>query len=94
MLLALRQLGITNKVKFVGFDASGPLLEALDKGEIGALVAQNPAKMGYLGVKTAVAALKGEKTEAMVDTGVAVITKENMNSAEVKEVLNQNAGSK
>ena len=89
-LLALRQIGVAGKIKFVGFDASAPLLEALGKGEINALVAQNPTKMGYDGVKTAVAALKGEKFEQKIDTGVAVITKENRNSPEVKEVLNEN----
>jgi ribose transport system substrate-binding protein len=90
MLLALRQAGLAGKVKFVGFDASPPLLEGLKKGEINALVAQNPTKMGYDGVKTAVAAVKGEKVETSIDTGVAVITKENLDSAEVKEVLNEN----
>ena len=81
---------MTNKLKFVGFDASAPLLEALGKGEISALVAQNPTKMGYEGVRTAVAALKGQKVAERIDTGVAVITKDNLNSPEVKEVLSQN----
>jgi ribose transport system substrate-binding protein len=89
-LLALRQAGLAGKVKFVGFDASPPLLEGLNKGEISALVAQNPTKMGYEGVKTAVAAVKGEKVETQIDTGVAVITKDNLKSPEVKEVLNEN----
>lgn len=87
MLLALRQAGLAGKVKFVGFDASPPLMEGLNKGEINALVAQNPVKMGYEGVKTAVAAIKGEKFEPKIDTGVAVITKDNQNTPEVKAVL-------
>ncbi|RYX83128.1 sugar ABC transporter substrate-binding protein [bacterium] len=90
MLLALRQVALAGKKKFVGFDASPPLLEGLNKGEINALVAQNPTKMGYEGVKAAFAAIKGEKVEAQMDTGVAVVTKDNLNSAEVKEVLNEN----
>jgi ribose transport system substrate-binding protein len=90
MLLALRQAGIAGKVKFVGFDASEPLLDGLQKGEVNALIAQNPTKMGYEGVKTAVAVLKGEKVKPTIDTGVAVITKDNLNSPEVKEVLNEN----
>ena len=38
MLLALRQAGLAGKARFVGFDASPPLVEALRKGEIGALI--------------------------------------------------------
>ena len=87
MLLALRQEGLAGKIKFVGFDASPPLVEALQKGEIHALVVQNPRKMGYLGVKTIVAHINGEKVEATIDTGVALITKENLNTPEIKALL-------
>jgi ribose transport system substrate-binding protein len=90
MLLALRQAGIAGKVKFVGFDASEPLLDGLKKGEVNALVAQNPTRMGYEGVKVAIAVLSGKKVEPKVDTGVAVITQDNLNSPDVKEVLNEN----
>jgi hypothetical protein len=34
------------------------------------LVAQDPGRMGYLGVKTCVAYIKGEKVDPVVDTGV------------------------
>lgn len=90
MLLALQDNGLAGKKIFVGFDASEMLLQGLAKGEIMGLVAQNPTKMGYLGVKTMAAALKGEKVEAKIDTGCALITKENMESAEIKEVLGNN----
>ncbi len=90
MLLALRQVGIVGKKKFVGFDASTELLAGLNKGEIDALVAQNPTKMGYEGVKAAYQAMKGQKVVTQMDTGVAVITKANIDSPEVKEVLNEN----
>src|SRR5206468_6607032 len=51
MLLALKARGLAGKVKFVGFDASEGLVEALRQGEIDALTVQNPIRMGYLGVK-------------------------------------------
>jgi ribose transport system substrate-binding protein len=89
MLLALRQAGLAGKKTFIGFDSSKPLLEGLNKGEIAALVAQNPTKMGYEGVKTAYAAHKGETFEKNIDTGVAVITKENLNTPEIKTVLGE-----
>lgn len=87
MLLALRQTGLVGKKAFVGFDASPALVAALNKGDIQALVAQNPAKMGYLGVVTAVKALRGEKVEPAIDTGCVLVTKDNQNEPAVKEVL-------
>ncbi len=87
MLLALRQAGLAGKIKFVGFDASAPLVEALRKGEIDALVVQNPEKMGEVGVRQVVKKLKGEATEKQVDTGAVLVTKENMDTPEVKGLL-------
>ena len=88
MLGALRDNGLAGKIKFVGFDATPPLLEALQKGEIQALVAQDPSRMGYLAVKTCVAALNGEKVEAVVDTGVRLITPQSLKDPEVRKFLN------
>lgn len=87
MLLALRQNNLAGKAKFVGFDTSPPLVEALKKGEINALIAQNPTKMGYEAVKTMVATLRGEKVPQNVDSGVALITPENVNTPEIQDLL-------
>ncbi|GAB5561471.1 MAG: substrate-binding domain-containing protein [Synoicihabitans sp.] len=90
MILALRQTGLIKRKTLVGFDTSSFLLSALRRGDVKALVAQNPTKMGYLGVKTAVAHLRGEKIEEMIDTGCVLVTKENLNSPEIKAVLGGN----
>jgi ribose transport system substrate-binding protein len=87
MLLALRQNNIAGKVRFVGFDTSPPLIEALQKGEIDALVAQDPTRMGYEGVRTLVAHIQGKQVMKTIDTGVHLITRENLNSAEIKKLL-------
>jgi ribose transport system substrate-binding protein len=87
MLLALRQNHLAGRAKFVGFDTSPPLLEALEKGELHALVAQNPTRMGYEGVKTMLAHLRGEKVPKVVDSGVALVTRENLGTPEVKALL-------
>lgn len=87
MLLALRQNNLAGRVKFVGFDTSPPLIEALQKGEIDALVAQDPTRMGYEGVKTLVAHIQGKPTQKVLDTGVRLITRENINSPEIKKLL-------
>jgi ribose transport system substrate-binding protein len=87
MLRVLQANGWAGKVTFVGFDASDNLVAALRKGEIEALVIQDPVKMGYLGVKTMVQHLRGEKVERRIDTGVGVATRANMDEPAMKERL-------
>ncbi|TWT46288.1 D-allose-binding periplasmic protein precursor [Phycisphaerae bacterium RAS1] len=87
MLLALRSRGLAGKVRFVGFDASPGLIDALKAGEIDGLVVQNPAKMGYLGVKSAVDHLRGKPVDPKIDTGVAMVTKANVGTPEMKELV-------
>jgi len=87
MLLALKQNNLAGKVRFVGFDTSPPLIEALKKGEIDALVAQDPTRMGYEGVTILVQHIQGKKVPTTVDTGVRLITRENLNSPEIKKLL-------
>ena len=86
-LRALQESGLAGKVVFVGFDSSPKLVQGLRDGDIQGLVIQNPAKMGYLGVKTIVAHLRGEPVEKVVDTGVVLATKENMDTPEIKALL-------
>lgn len=87
MLLALRQTRLAGTKKFVGFDASPFLLTALNKDDVQALVAQNPARMGYLGVVTAVKHMRGEPVEPVIDTGSVLVTKENRHTPEVEAVV-------
>jgi len=77
-----------SEIKMVGFDAEKALLDGLKAGQIDALVVQNPYKMGYLGVKSVVAALHGEPVDKKIDTGVALVMKDNLNDPEVKALLN------
>mgnify|MGYP001057915641 FL=1 len=87
MLRALQDGGLAGTVTFVGFDSSEKLVEALRSGAIHGLILQNPMKMGYLGVKTLVAHLRGETVEKRIDTGVTLVTPENMDDPEIKELL-------
>ena len=62
MLLALRDAGLAGgRVKFVAFDSGAALNAGLQAGDVQGFVVQNPLNMGYLGVKTIVAVLRGEK---------------------------------
>lgn len=87
MLLALRQTRLAGQKKFVGFDTTNLLLAAVDKGEIQGLVAQNPTRMGYLGITTAVKYLRGEKVEPVIDTGCVLVTKATRHTPEVEAVV-------
>jgi ribose transport system substrate-binding protein len=87
MLRVLQDNGWTGKVKFVGFDASDNLVKSLEGGLIDALVVQDPMNMGYLGVKAVVAKLNGQPVERMVDTGVRVISRADMDTPESKALL-------
>lgn len=88
MLLALRQAGVAGKIKFVGFDTSQPLIDGLKSGEINALVAQNPKKMGYDGVATIVHFIRHDAPiEQHIDSGAVLITSDNLNSPDVQKLL-------
>ena len=89
MLLALKQNNLAGSKKFVGFDTSPGLVEALKRGEIKALVAQNPKKMGREAVRALVAKIKGETVGAVIDSGAAVVTKENLGTPEIQALLVQ-----
>src|SRR5829696_2788442 len=73
MLLALQDIGRAGRVKFVGFDASEVLLQAMKAGQLHGIVVQNPMRMGYLGVKTMADHLRGRPVQRRVDTGVTVV---------------------
>jgi ribose transport system substrate-binding protein len=76
------------KVKLIGFDNDDKLVKLLDQGVIYALIVQDPFRMGYDGIKTALAVSKGEKVPDFVDTGVNTITKASMNTPRSQELLN------
>jgi ribose transport system substrate-binding protein len=92
MLRALQEEGFAGKVRFVGFDSTDKFLEALKKGEMDALVLQNPMLMGYLGVKTMIEHLQGKPVEKRIDTGVYLVTKDNMDTPEMKQLLSPDLG--
>ncbi len=87
MLRALEASGLAGKVKFVGFDSSAKLNQALFAGKIGALVVQDPMRMGYLGVHAIVDQIHGKKVEPLVDTGVVLATPENAKDPRIHELL-------
>jgi len=87
MLLALQDINKAGKISFVGFDASQAFIDAMRAGQLHGIVVQNPFNMGYLGVRTMVDHLLGKPVEKKIDTGVMLVTKDNMESPEVQTLL-------
>jgi ribose transport system substrate-binding protein len=88
ILRALQNAGFAGKVKFVGFDSSEKMIASLRTGELSGFVVQNPMKIGYLGVKTLVGHIRGEKVPRRIDTGSILVTRENLNQPEIHGLLN------
>ena len=88
MTKALRDIGKAGgKVKVIGFDTSVQSLRDLKSGDVQGLVVQNPVKMAYLGVMTLVDHLGGKPVAKRIDTGVALVTRDNMAQPDMQALL-------
>lgn len=88
LTLALREAGRAGgAVTMIGFDAGSQSIEDLERGDVQALVVQDPMRMGYEGVLTAVDAIRGEAVPARIDTGVMRVTRDNMDTQAVRPLL-------
>jgi len=87
MLLALQDMKLAGKVVFVGFDSSPSFIAAMRSKQMSGTVLQSPFNMGYLGVKTMVEHLLGKSVEKRIDTGVALVTPDNLDDPKIKELL-------
>ncbi|NCF85951.1 MAG: substrate-binding domain-containing protein [Verrucomicrobiaceae bacterium] len=87
MMNALETAGLAGKVKFVGFDNNDTLVSGIESKVIDALALQDPFNMGYLAVKHAVAHLKGETVDKVVDTGSLILTLDNLQDARSQELV-------
>ncbi|HWA81170.1 MAG TPA: ABC transporter substrate-binding protein [Acetobacteraceae bacterium] len=84
---ALSEKGLGSKVCLVAFDTSDTEIKFLRTGIIDALIVQNPYMMGYAGVWYALAAAHGVVFPKYVDSGVSVVTKDNMDSPQMVGLL-------
>lgn len=87
MLSALQDINKAGKITFVGFDNSQMFIDALKANQLHGIVVQNPFNMGYLGVRSIVDQLLGKTVEKRVDTGVTLVTKDNLESPETQTLL-------
>ncbi|MCT8526445.1 ribose ABC transporter substrate-binding protein RbsB [Glaesserella parasuis] len=73
---ALRAIKASGKnILVVGFDGTDDAVKAVNGGQLAATIAQQPDKIGELGVEAADKVLKGEKVDAQIPVPLKVVTK-------------------
>ena len=87
---AVAENKVAGKVALVTFDSDDKTIGFLKDGTISALIVQDPFRMGYDGVKTALAVSKGEKVPPNVDTGANLVTKANMADPKMDALIHPN----
>lgn len=84
---AVAEADMIGKVAIIGYNTNETQLYYLKNGTLTGLIVQNPYNMGYLGVYYSGKILSGENVASIVDTGSAYVTRENLNSDEVRLLL-------
>ena len=84
---AIRQRNLGPQVVLVGFDATPDLVNNVRDSSIDSLVIQNPYKMGFEGVRTILDKLAGRESARRIDTGVTLLTRENVDTAEIQQLI-------
>jgi ribose transport system substrate-binding protein len=85
---AIEQAGLAGKIVAIGFDGNSVLAGMVKDGTLQAIAVQSSFNMGYLGVKYAYdVAFAGKTIPDYVDTGFLMVTKDNIDSQDAKNVL-------
>jgi ABC-type sugar transport system substrate-binding protein len=98
---ALEELGLSGKVKLVGFDPNERMVQAMRDGSMHGIVLQDPVTMGELAVKALMAHLDpksvrdadrprlfaGGRLRKRIPTGEYLATPANMNEPRMRELL-------
>lgn len=87
MLKALEQEGLVGKVKFVGFDPSPELIQAMRARKMHGIILQDPVKMGYQAVMTLMEHIQGKPVEKRISTGEYVATPANLDEPKFVKLL-------
>jgi ribose transport system substrate-binding protein len=87
MLMALQGRQLAGKIAHMGFDASDIYLDSVRRRQVQGLVVQNPFLMGKLAVETIVDHLSGKSVSKHIDTGVTMVTPENIDAPEIKVLV-------
>ena len=84
---AIRQRNLAGKVMLVGFDATADLVQNVREGAIDSLVLQNPSRWATRASRPSVDKIGGKQPERRIDTGVELLTKENVDTPKIQELI-------
>lgn len=87
--LAALEAAKRTDVKMVAFDPAPSLIAGLRSGSVTAIIVQDPYKIGYEGVKVVALHNKGQSSPRLIDTGVAVVTSENITDPKIMRLLGE-----
>src|SRR5262245_18928453 len=77
---ALKQQGKAGKIVLAGFDDLPDTLAGVRSGVVNFCIAQRTYKMGWLSVEKLLEAIEGKPLPKEIDTGVLIITKDNVDT--------------
>ncbi len=77
------------EVKMVAFDPDKSLIDGLRSGQVAGIIVQNPYKMGYEGVKALALHNKGQSSPRLIDTGIELVTVENLTDPRIMRLLGE-----
>ncbi|MDG4717822.1 MULTISPECIES: ABC transporter substrate-binding protein [Thalassospira] len=87
MARAILQSGKAGKLVAIGFDGNKDLQDFIRDGTLDAIAVQSSFQMGQLGVNAVIDVAEGKTVEKFINTGLVMVTKENIDSAEAQNVL-------
>jgi ribose transport system substrate-binding protein len=90
---AVRIAHRAGKVKIVGWDTSPDEVDGVRQGLVSGLVSQDPFRMGYDGVRAAVAILRHQRAPGNENTGAVMVTRSDLNNPTVRQFVNPRCGS-
>ncbi|MAU23198.1 MAG: LacI family transcriptional regulator [Martelella sp.] len=84
---AIKQAGKAGQVAAIGFDGNKDLQDFVKDGTLNAILVQGSFQMGEKGVQAVMELMDGKSVEPQIDTGVVLVTKDNIDSDEAQNVL-------
>lgn len=87
MCRAIEQAGKAGQLVAIGFDGNADLQDMVSNGTLVATAVQGSFQMGELGVNAIADILAGNEVTDFIDTGVVMVTKENIDTPAAQNVL-------
>lgn len=87
VLASLKQLGLADKVKHIGFDSHELMVKSVQQKNMYGFIVQNPYLMGYQGVKTVYAAMQGQAYEQSLSAEVVFVNNKNITHKKIQTLL-------